>query len=268
VASVRIGEFEWDEAKANANVRERGVTFEEATVFPMVRLPFVLVVLGHLALGCGGARAIIQSAPAFRGDLLNAQKVLVLPIAVSSDYVDDRTGISLDGPSRFGATHQACAWASKTSARLSVVCFDNPMAAPSTPASDMVLSAFAHDQVVANARWSELGETVGARYAVLFRPESQSAVHHESHADWLGPAPTGGGLIQDWIQSAMRGQPYVEHGYTISGILVDLRTGAIMRAGMQSREAPDPRDTSIDFDARPVLCAILEELLAGLLDPH
>jgi hypothetical protein len=44
----------------------------------------------------------------------------------------------------------------------------------------------------------------------------------------------------------------VEHGYTVSGILVDLRTGAIVRAGMQSREAPDPADTSIDFDARPV----------------
>jgi hypothetical protein len=34
VGTVRVGEFEWDEAKARANVRKHGVTFEEAmTVF-------------------------------------------------------------------------------------------------------------------------------------------------------------------------------------------------------------------------------------------
>ena len=34
VGTVRVGEFEWDEAKARSNVRKHGVTFEEAmTVF-------------------------------------------------------------------------------------------------------------------------------------------------------------------------------------------------------------------------------------------
>jgi Ribonuclease toxin, BrnT, of type II toxin-antitoxin system len=34
VGTVRVGEFEWDEAKARANVRKHGVTFEEAmTIF-------------------------------------------------------------------------------------------------------------------------------------------------------------------------------------------------------------------------------------------
>jgi uncharacterized DUF497 family protein len=34
VPTVRLGEFEWDEAKARANVRKHDVTFEEAmTVF-------------------------------------------------------------------------------------------------------------------------------------------------------------------------------------------------------------------------------------------
>jgi uncharacterized DUF497 family protein len=34
VATVRVGEFEWDDAKARANIRTHGVTFEEAmTVF-------------------------------------------------------------------------------------------------------------------------------------------------------------------------------------------------------------------------------------------
>ena len=28
---VRVGEFEWDEAKAVSNARKHGVTFEEAT---------------------------------------------------------------------------------------------------------------------------------------------------------------------------------------------------------------------------------------------
>ena len=34
MATVRVGEFEWDEAKAGSNLRKHGVTFEEAmTVF-------------------------------------------------------------------------------------------------------------------------------------------------------------------------------------------------------------------------------------------
>jgi uncharacterized DUF497 family protein len=34
VATVRVGEFEWDDAKARANVRKHAVSFEEAmTVF-------------------------------------------------------------------------------------------------------------------------------------------------------------------------------------------------------------------------------------------
>ena len=34
MATVSVGEFEWDDAKARANVRKHGVTFEEAmTVF-------------------------------------------------------------------------------------------------------------------------------------------------------------------------------------------------------------------------------------------
>jgi hypothetical protein len=67
---------------------------------------------------------------------------------------------------------------------------------------------------------------------------------------------------------SLRGSPYIAHGYTIFGILVDLRTGAIVRAGSQSGDAPDPKDTSIDFDARPVVTGILKDLLAGLLDPR
>jgi uncharacterized DUF497 family protein len=34
VTTIRVGDFEWDEAKARSNVRKHGVTFEEAmTVF-------------------------------------------------------------------------------------------------------------------------------------------------------------------------------------------------------------------------------------------
>jgi uncharacterized DUF497 family protein len=34
VATVRVGEFEWDDAKGRANLRKHGVSFEEAmTVF-------------------------------------------------------------------------------------------------------------------------------------------------------------------------------------------------------------------------------------------
>lgn len=60
VGTVRVGEFEWDDAKARANVRKHGVTFEEAmTVFlDELAVPFEegehsdrLVLVGESQLG-------------------------------------------------------------------------------------------------------------------------------------------------------------------------------------------------------------------------
>lgn len=60
MATVRVGEFEWDDAKARANVRKHGVTFEEAmTVFlDELAVPFEepehperLLLLGESRLG-------------------------------------------------------------------------------------------------------------------------------------------------------------------------------------------------------------------------
>lgn len=60
VGTVRIGDFEWDEAKARVNVSKHGVTFEEAlTVFlddlavpyADARDPARLVLIGESQLG-------------------------------------------------------------------------------------------------------------------------------------------------------------------------------------------------------------------------
>jgi uncharacterized protein len=60
VGTVRVGEFEWDETKARANVRKHAVTFEEAmTVFlDDLAVPFEegkhsdrLVLVGESQLG-------------------------------------------------------------------------------------------------------------------------------------------------------------------------------------------------------------------------
>jgi hypothetical protein len=50
VRTVRVGEFEWDDAKARANGRKHGVTFEEAmTVF----LDELAVPLERASIGIG-----------------------------------------------------------------------------------------------------------------------------------------------------------------------------------------------------------------------
>jgi hypothetical protein len=60
VTTVRVGEFEWDDAKARVNTRKHGVTFEEAmTVFlDELAIPFDepdradrLVLIGESKLG-------------------------------------------------------------------------------------------------------------------------------------------------------------------------------------------------------------------------
>src|SRR4051812_20311889 len=62
-----------------------------------------LILTPHCAPG-----ANVQSAPQFSGSSLKSRGVLILPIAVTDDFGDERTGIVLDHESREQATRQAC----------------------------------------------------------------------------------------------------------------------------------------------------------------
>jgi hypothetical protein len=83
-----------------------------------------------LALGC--SHAMVRSAPGFTGAELDRQSVLLLPIAVTDDYGDERTGIVLDHESREQAARLACRSGAGFRADVRIVCFDEPSLAQSS----------------------------------------------------------------------------------------------------------------------------------------
>jgi hypothetical protein len=59
VGTVRVGEFEWNETKARANVRKRGVTFEELPEQPSRLVPQgARALFAALAVESGSGAAI------------------------------------------------------------------------------------------------------------------------------------------------------------------------------------------------------------------
>jgi hypothetical protein len=220
------------------------------------------------------AGASIRSAPNFSGVQLRRQSVLILPIAVSDDFGDERTGIILDRGTREEATRLACGSASAIRDDIVVTCFDDPIVAHSIPVSNDILSQFARDQPIASARWQELAQNTGARFAVLFRPENVTASHQVSSgispaAAWTGALLLGQPLVSAMSgTSAMRGGPQhsATRGYTVSAVLVDLRGLMVVRAGSKSGEASNAGTEA--SNAGPLLRDIMNDLLKGLLDPH
>lgn len=89
---------------------------------------FVLLASTH----CGSHMAV-RSAPGFAGGQLNHQTVLVLPIAVTDDFSDVRTGIALDQGTREDATRMACRSASEGEPDLILTCFNSPNVTTAKP---------------------------------------------------------------------------------------------------------------------------------------
>jgi uncharacterized protein len=81
MATVEYGDFEWDDAKAQANLRKHGVTFEEAsTVFSdhsFILLPDPVNPARFLALGLSALARILVVVHIERGPrvrLISARK--------------------------------------------------------------------------------------------------------------------------------------------------------------------------------------------------
>jgi hypothetical protein len=255
--------------------------------------------LGRAALVCAlstlhcASRAKIQSSPNFSGAQLKTQSVLILPIAVSSDFSDDRTGIVLDRDTREEATKLACRSASGIRADVVVTCFDDPILGHSSRLADGIMLQFAHDQPIDNDRLRELAQNTGARFAVLFRPESVTASHRGPSTPPIYNAPVQLPPASTVAQASantlavgaasvflaaldVAGSPSAStttRGYTLSAALVDLRTIAVVRAGSQSGEASvtvtDKTFRSSDrttVDVSLLLHDIMKDLLTGLLD--
>jgi len=202
-------------------------------------LTFVLCTT--LVLDCARATNI-RSAPGFSGVQLENQPLLLLPVAVTDDFGDERTGIVLDRQSREDAAKLACRSAPEIRDDIKIVCFDDPSIADSAVVLREVSTEFARDAPISAERWHQIARVTGARFALLFRPEGVSGSLKVSPV----PKPPLTQMTRvmfgpQWTDRPgevdPRGSVKTTRTYTLSSELVDLRGGQIVRAGARSADA-------------------------------
>jgi hypothetical protein len=220
-----------------------------------------------LAMHCG-PRAKFESDPKFSGEALQRVAVLVLPIAVTDDLGDERTGIVLDQQSREQATKLACTSAASIRDDVKIVCFDHPELAASVPLTRDLLLDYARDRAISAERWHDLARRTGASFVLLFRPEAVSASQTTSKKSYTAAYFIGAGLsptitaLSEGVGPRV-GSVTTSRTYTLSSSLVDLREGKTVRVGVQS--AKESTSTTEAPVASVHLHGIMRDLMKGQL---
>jgi hypothetical protein len=231
----------------------------------------VIVSLSSSMIGC--RQPHMRTFARFKAISLKGQKVLVLPLAVSDDLGDERTGIILDDVTVAVTGRAACAHARQVREDIKIVCFDEVPKQASAFVSDVVLR-FAGDEPIDQQTLDELATRTGANILVVFRPESVAV-----GVTIVQPVTVVMNGSSGYLQDS--GKPYrsVEREYTVSTELIELRSGLLLRSGDHGASATGnsgmrgPNDLS-DYlppgvnapDAAPTLSEIMNELLDTLLD--
>jgi hypothetical protein len=232
---------------------------------PHVHRVFLTLTLGAMLVACGSRLHCFQSAAGFAAVELRNQPVLLLPVAVTDELGDDRTGIVLDLHSRKEAAKLACGSAADIRDDVPIMCFDDPAVVPSHAVVRDVLIQFARDVPISPERWGEVARSTGARFALLFRPEDVKASRtvttlgvDETEKEFLNRQPSNGpmGVNPRQLVTTTR-------TYTLLCELVDLRTGRVARAAIRS--AGGSTSTQEPPSASLQLHGIMRDLMKDLL---
>jgi len=228
-----------------------------------------------LATGCASS-ARVRTVSNFSGAALESRVLLILPIAVTDDFGDERTGIVLDHQSREQATKLACDSAADVRDDIRIVCFDHPALAKSAVFLKDLLLEYARGGAIPAKRWRDLEQKTGASYVLLFRPEAVRASQEVSKASpgvspKLIPIPVPNVTPMPFVLTPPMESvgPKVDsvktsRTYTLSSSLVDLREAKVVRTGVQSAE--DSTSTAEAPDASKHLHGIMRDLMKGLLE--
>ena len=200
---------------------------------PLLAVGFALQ---GLACASGASRPKIQRSPHFQSSQLTGTTVLVLPIAVTDDLGDERTGIVLGRGSRESAAKAACQSVAQARKDLRVVCFEE-LRTGADAASARVALEFALGHEVPPPLLQSLAQASQAQFVLLFRPEKVGAGQDISDRYSAGDALQAG-IVGMLLASAARGGPQrkITRGYTVSGVLIDLRSGRPAGAGIHAGE--------------------------------
>lgn len=219
---------------------------------------FLTLALAATLLACRSGLHCFTSARGFSSADLEGQRVLLLPVAVTDELGDDRTGIVLDRSSRHDAARLACRSAPDIRKDIPIVCFDDPAIAASSAAQREVYTQFARDVPITPEHWRAVGRATGTRFALLFRPEDVRASQTVTRP-LRGPPWDDGPVAQvpkSWVTTTRT--------YTLRCDLVDLRTGQVVRTAIRSSSGststPEPPEASSH------LHGIMRDLMSEMLD--
>ena len=219
-------------------------------------------------LGCG-ASPRVQTTADYQPAGIGAQRVAFVPLAVTDELGDDRTGIVLSDWTRGLASTRACERISQDREGR-VVCFGAP-GVPRPPDLAEVERLFALDQPIPKHTWQKIRKASRADYALLFRPESVASsrsVNQELRGVGILVlhSPTTA-IVSTILSAGMVRQVTArdtEVAYTLSASLVDLRSGKVLKVGVHS--GSDSREVTRDlgYAEPPPAAPILEEIMVDL----
>jgi hypothetical protein len=235
---------------------------------------FTILLFGTLlCAGCGGGPQVKTTAD-YRARALAGSRVAFVPLAVSDDLGDKRTGIVLSARTRYYASAAACTRIAESWSDGKVVCLDPRAAAQASVLAELERH-FALDEPVPERVWQRVREVSGAKYAMLFRPESVSS-SRESSEELIG---SSGGLVGSGpllatsalVSLIIAGSTMhtvtvsdTELSYTVSASLVDIQSGKLLKVGVHSGADSHKTERQLGYAEAPPAAPILEGIMVGL----
>jgi hypothetical protein len=224
-------------------------------------------------VACGAAPQVKTTAD-YHPEALRDARVLMVPLAVSDELGDARTGIVLSDEARALASDGACKSMAEDSSARKIVCVDQQAVAHS-PALTELERLFALDQPIPPELWQSVRQTSGAKHALLFRPESVSSSQDVSkELKGSAGALVGGGavLATSVLVSAIIGVSTIhqetvtttEVRYTLSASLVDMQSGQLLKVGVHSASDSRKVHRNLGFAEPPPAAPLLEKIMVAL----
>ena len=214
-------------------------------------------------VACGGGPQV-KTTPDYAPKVLAGHRVLLVPLAMSDDLGDKRTGIVLSSETRRLASTNACSALARSSREGSVVC---PEASADAKVLSEIEQKFALDEPVAAELWSELRSGFQTDYAFLFRPESVSSSNEvttnatrEERARERAGRVFSGAQTFGALGAVLGGTSTVERhttsdtelGYTVSAVLVDMRSMKVLKVGVHSASASKTVNRNLGYAEAPL----------------
>jgi hypothetical protein len=224
-----------------------------------------------LLLGCV-QQGKIDDASDDDADLFRGRVVMVLPLATSGELGDERTGIILTDVARFTASAASCEHLVKRIPEVRIVCV-NAELSRSEPSLAELETQFALDKSLKPETLTAVQQRFKADFVLLFRPEAVNSSREVVRI--RGLLPREGSSQNDTFACSTKTcgvtRNSTETTYVVSSVLVELRSGTILKRSEQSESAERTVGRDLGYGEsgpiEPLLEKAMSELAQTMLEP-